>query len=164
MDIPQGDLRLLRTDTAVRLLRSAIPARLGYTATDGTPRVVPTWYHWTGDELVMAAYTYCPPLGMRTPARRLGALRARPVVAVTIDSEPQPPEVLLLRGPVSISEVAGMVPEQALAARRFLGEQGGADYVAQADHPETTMARIVLRPTWAGLLDFRTRVPAIAAG
>jgi Pyridoxamine 5'-phosphate oxidase len=164
MAFPQGDLRLLSTDVAQRLLDSTIPARLAYIAVDGTPRVVPTWYAWTGDELVMATFTYCPPMGIRVPARRLRALQANPAVAVTIDSEPQPPEVLLLRGRVSVSEVHGMVPEQAQAARRFLGEEGGAGYVAQAEHPETRMARIALRPTWVGVLDFQTRTPGIIGG
>ncbi|MFI0372767.1 pyridoxamine 5'-phosphate oxidase [Actinomadura sp. 1N219] len=161
MDFPQGDVRLLQTDVAQRLLRSTIPARLAYNATDGTPRVMSTWFTWTGDELVMATYLYCPPMGMLRPARRVKALRERPDVAVTIDTEPQPPEVLLLRGRVSITEVDGMVPEQAESARRFLGEEGGAAYVAGAEHPETRMARIALRPTWVGVLDFQTRLPDI---
>lgn len=161
MDYPQGDVRLLHTDIAQRLLHSTIPARLAYTATDGTPRVMSTWFTWTGDELVMATYFYCPPMGMLRPAHRLKALRERPDVAVTIDTEAQPPEVLLLRGRVSITEVDGMVPEQAQAARRFLGEEGGAGYVAGAEHPETRMARIALKPSWVGVLDFRTRRPGI---
>jgi hypothetical protein len=161
MTFPQGDVRLLKTDTAQRLLHSTIPARLAYTATDGTPRVVSTWFVWTGDEVVMSTYLHCPPLGMLQPARRLHALRQRPDVAITIDTEPQPPEVLLLRGRVSITEVDGMIPEQAAAARRYLGEEDGAAYVAQATHPETRMARIALRPAWVGVLDYRTRLPAI---
>jgi hypothetical protein len=164
MDVKQGDLRLLETDTAQRLLSSAIPARLGYIATDHTPRVMSTWYVWTGEELVMATYIRCPPMGIERPARRLRDLRANPDVAITIDTEPQPPEVLLLRGRVSITEVDGMVAEQAQAARRFLGAEGGAGYVAQADHPETKMARIALRPAWVGVLDFQNRTPAIMDG
>lgn len=164
MDLVQGDLELLETDVARRLLHSSIPARLAFTATDGTPRVMSTWFVWTGDELVMATYVHCPPMGITRPVRRLAALRANPAVAVTIDTESQPPEVLLLRGRVSITEVDGMVPEQAEAARRYLGEEGGAGYVAQARHPETRMARIALRPTWAGVLDFQGRLPGIMAG
>lgn len=57
-------------------------------------------------------------------------------VAVTVETEPQPPHVLLLRGRVSITEVDGMVPEQAQAARRFPGEKGGAGYLAQAEHQD----------------------------
>jgi hypothetical protein len=165
MGIPQGDLRLLDTDIAQRLLHSKIPVRLAYLAIDGTPRVMSSWFVWTGEELVMATYIYCPPMGIERPARRLRALRTNPQVAVTIDTEPQPPEVLMLRGPVSITEVAGVAPEQAEAARRFLGEEGGAAYLTQVDHPETRMARIALRPTWVGVLDFKgSRLPGIIGG
>jgi hypothetical protein len=164
MDLPQGDLKLLETDIAQRLLHSSIPARLAYMATDGTPRVMSTWYVWNGSELVMATYVCCPPLGIERPAGRLRALRAKPDVAITIDTEPQPPEVLLLRGRVSIAEVGGMLPEQAQAARRFLGEEGGTAYVAHAEHPKTRMARIALRPTWVGVLDFQNRLPGNFTG
>ena len=164
MDLPQGDPKLLETDVAQRLLHSTIPARLAYTAIDGTPRVMSTWFVWSDGELVMSTFTYCPPLGIKRPARRLRALRTYPDVAVTIDTEPQPPEVLLLRGRVSIIEIDGMVPEQAQAARRYLGEEGGIAYVAQAQHPETRMARIALRPTWIGVLDFQNRLPGIIGG
>lgn len=164
MEFPQGDVRLLKTDVAQRLLQSTIPARVAYNAVDGTPRVMSTWFVWTGEELVMATFIHCPPIGILRPAHRLRALRANPDVAITIDTEPQPPEVLLLRGRVSITEINGMVPEQAEAARRYLGEQGGAGYVTQADHPATKMARIALRPAWVGVLDFRNRLPEVMGG
>jgi hypothetical protein len=159
--IPQGDLRLLDTDAAQRLLRSTVPARLGYLATDGTPRVVPTWHLWTGEELIMSTYVRNPLWGITRPARRLAALRANPAVAVTIDTDGQPPTVLMLRGRVSITETQGVSDEQATAARRFLGEEGGRQYVASAEHPDTVMARIALRPSWVGLLDFQTRMPGV---
>ena len=38
---------------AQELLRSTIPARLAYIWLDGTPRVVPIWFHWTGREFVL---------------------------------------------------------------------------------------------------------------
>ncbi|MGI5204587.1 pyridoxamine 5'-phosphate oxidase family protein [Spirillospora sp. CA-108201] len=161
MDLPQGDVRLLETGVAKRLLDSAIPARLAFTAVDGTPRIMSSWFTWTGEELVMATHVHCPPMGILRPAARIRALHERPDVAVSIDTDAQPPEVLLLRGRVSITEVDGMVPEQAQAARRFLGEEGGAGYVAGADHPETRMARIALRPTWVGVIDFQTRLPGV---
>jgi hypothetical protein len=41
----QGSLELLDDPVAEKLLRSAIPARLAYTWMDGTPRVVPVWFH-----------------------------------------------------------------------------------------------------------------------
>ena len=156
--LPQGDLRLLETDQARRLLAASLPARYAYTATDGTPRVLPSWFHWTGDELVMPTFLAAP--HVRSPARRLAALRANPDVAVTIDTEAFPPQVLLLRGRAAITEADGVVPEYALAARRYLGVAAATGYLAQIDQPGTRMARIAVRPTWVGLLDFQTRVPA----
>jgi hypothetical protein len=88
--LPQGDLPLLETDQARRLLAAPLPARYAYTASDGTPRVLPSWFHWTGQELVMPTFLSAP--HVRRPAGRLAALRARPDVAVTIDTEQFPPE------------------------------------------------------------------------
>jgi PPOX class probable F420-dependent enzyme len=150
MALPQGDLRLLETEVARRLLSSTVPARLAYTWTDGTPRVVPIWFHWTGDEVVM---------GTSAAAAKLRALRANPSVAITIDTESVPPEVLLLRGRASVTEVDGLVPEYTLAARRYMGPEGATAHLAEMDGPGTTMARVAVRPTWVGVLDFRSRFP-----
>ena len=45
MDLRQGDLRLLESDLAGRLLVSTVPARFAFVWTHGTPRVAvrPTW-------------------------------------------------------------------------------------------------------------------------
>ena len=102
---PQGDLRLLDSAIAQRLLSSAIPARFAYIAADGTPRIVSSWFHWTGEELIMPTFVAAP--HARHPARRIDALRARPDVAVSIDTETFPPDVLLLRGPATVTEVNG---------------------------------------------------------
>jgi hypothetical protein len=159
---PQGDLRLLDSEVARRLLSSAIPARMAYIATDGTPRVIATWFHWTGEELVMPTFVSAPHI--RRPAARLGALRAHPEVAITIDTESFPPMVLSVRGRVSLAEVAGVPAEYRLAARRYLGEEAAAAYLAQIDQPVTTMARIAVRPTWVGVLDFQQRLPEVMGG
>lgn len=155
---PQGDLRLLDSAIAQRLLSSAIPARLAYIAADGTPRIVSSWFHWTGEELVMPTFVAAP--HARHPARRIDALRARPDVALTIDTETFPPDVLLLRGPATVTEVNGMPPEYAQAALRYLGREAAEPYLQQIDQPGTRMARIGLRPSWVGVLDFRARLPS----
>jgi hypothetical protein len=149
--LPQGDLRLLESEVARRLLASSLPARLAYTWTDGTPRVVPIWFHWTGDELVMGTFA---------PSPKIAALRVSPDVAITIDTEGFPPDALLVRGRASVTEMDGVVPEYALAARRYIGEEAAAAYVEQVDQPGTMMARIAVRPTWVGTLDFQTRFPS----
>jgi len=53
MTAPQGSLELLNDPIAQELLRSTTLARLAYAGSDATPRVVPIWFHWTGEEVVM---------------------------------------------------------------------------------------------------------------
>lgn len=162
MALPQGDLGLLETDVARRLLSSRIPARLAYVATDGTPRVLATWFHWTGEVLAMPTFLAAP--HVRHAAGRLRALRATPNVAITIDTEAFPPEVLTVRGRVEVTEVDGIPAEYASAARRYLGEDAAREYLAQIDQPGTRMARIDLRPAWVGVHDFQSRLPSALGG
>ena len=162
MTIEQGDPRLLESDTAKRLLASKTPARYAYTALDGTPRIVASWFAWTGDELVMPTFISGPHVSHA--AYRVRTLRANPEVAVSIDTEAWPPEALSIRGRAEITEVDGLVPEYAQAAHRYLGSEQATAYLAQIDHPSTRMARIAVRPTWVGLLDFQTRLPSALGG
>lgn len=148
--LPQGDVGLLHTQTAQDLLRSTELARLAYVAGDGTPRVLPMLFHWTGDELVLCTFA---------GARKIAALQANPHVAVTIDAATTPPRVLLLRGRATVAEVDGIVPEYRLAHLRYAGPEQGEANVASVDHPGVRMARIGLLPTWVGVLDFVARLP-----
>jgi len=97
-------------------------------------------------------------------ASKATALRDRPDVAVTIDAEGFPCDVLLLRGRVVVTDVDGIVPEYARAARRYLGHEAAAAFLARLDHPDTRMHRMTLRPTWVGVLDFKTRFPRVLGG
>ena len=66
-----GDLELLDHPVAQRLLSSTEPAQLAYSWLDGTPRTIPIWFHWDGEDIVLAT----PP---RAP--KLAALRANPML------------------------------------------------------------------------------------
>ena len=162
MTLQQGDLRLLETDLAERLLTSAIPARYAYTALDGTPRIVASWFVWTGEELVLPTFISAPHVSHA--AYRVRALRANPDVAVSIDTESFPPHVLSIRGRAEITEVDGIAAEYAEAAHRFLGSEEATGYLAQIDQPGTRMARIAVRPTWVALMDFQSRMPSALGG
>jgi hypothetical protein len=162
--LPQGDLRLLETDLARQLLRASIPARLAFVAIDGTPRVVPTWFEWNGAEIVMVTYVAGRDVGIRHPAARIAALRANPTVALTIDTETFPSQSLTMRGQAEIDEVDGLAPEYVASAHRYLGDVAAAEMLAAMDRPGTVQARIVVRPTWVGLLDFATRLPSALGG
>jgi hypothetical protein len=133
-----------------------------HTALDGTPRIVASWFVWTGEELVMPTFMSAP--HVRHAAYRVRALRANPHVAVSVDTEAFPPEVLSIRGRVEIAEVDGIVPEYGQAAHRYLGLEEATAYLEQIDHPSTHMARIAVRPRWVGLLDFQTRLPSALGG
>lgn len=147
----QGDLALLDTDIAQRRLHTTSPLRLAYIALDGTPRVVPVAFQWTGEEIVMGGFA---------PSTRGRALRANPNVAITIDTEEQPPEVLSIRGRAEVTEVRGVVPEYEQYMRADMpGEQADA-YFAELRRRNVLMERIAVRPVWVGAVDFRTRFPA----
>jgi hypothetical protein len=162
MTLDQGDPRLLETDLAQRLLSSTIPARCAYTALDGTPRIVSSWFVWTGEELVLPTFISAPHVSH--PAYRVRALRARPDVAVSIDTDASPPEVLSIRGRAEITDVDGVVAEYAQAAHRFLGAEQATGYLAQIDQPGTRRARIAVRPAFVALMDFQARMPSALGG
>jgi pyridoxamine 5'-phosphate oxidase-like protein len=151
MPVKQGGLELLEHPAAKQLLQSTIPARIAYIATDGTPRVVPIWFHWTGQEFV---------LGTPPKAPKLKALAKNPKVALTIDDDNFPHKVLLVRGSAQLQTVSGIVPEYAAAAERYFGTQQGKAWVQQMSTMSPQMVRISIRPEWVGLLDFQTRFPS----
>ena len=108
MTTKQGDTALLNEPVAQELLHSNIPARLAYVWLDGTPRVVPIWFHWNGKEIV---------LGTPLTAPKTRALRQNSKVALTIDTNTWPHKVLQIRGTAKVETVDGVVAEYAVAAR-----------------------------------------------
>ena len=44
------------------------------------------------------------------------------------------------------------------------GDEAAGAYLAQVDVPGTRMARIDLRPSWVGVLDFQSRLPSALGG
>lgn len=151
MPTKQGDTAILDNPIAQELLHSKVPARLAYVWPDGTPRVIPIWFHWNGQEIVM---------GTPLKAPKVKALEQGSKVALTIDTDTWPHKVLQIRGTVSMQTVDGVVPEYALAAERYLGVEGGTGWVEQAKALFPQMTRIVVRPDWVGLLDFEQRFPS----
>jgi hypothetical protein len=159
---PQGAIELIDDPLAQELLSSTVPARVAYVALDGTPRVLATWFQWTGSELAMGTFIAAP--HVHHPTARIAALRQRPDVAITIDTETFPPRILQLRGRAKVVEVDGIDPDYARAAHRFIGDDEAAAYLASIDQPGTRMARITVQPTWVGLLDFEVRLPDALGG
>ena len=151
MPVKQGDLGLLQHPAAKDLLASKIPARLAYIATDGTPRVIPIWFHWNGRDFI---------LGTPPKAPKVKALAKNPRISLTIDDNVFPHKVLLVRGTARLESVEGVVPEYALAAERYFGPEQGKAWVAQLEQMVSSMVRVTITPDWIGLLDFQTRFPS----
>lgn len=149
MTTKQGDLALLNEPVAQELLRSQIPARLAYIWPDGTPRVVPVWFHWNGKELILGSLPGSP---------KFDALRQNPHVALTIDTEAFPAKTLMIRGTARVAMVKES-PEYAAAAERYMGPEGGKAWIAQVGSLFSELVLITVQPEWVGLLDFQTRLP-----
>jgi len=144
-----GGVELLKDPVAEALLGSVNPARLAYTWTDGSPRVVPIWFHWTGVQFV---------LGSPPKAPKLRALAADPRVALTIDDNAWPYKELLIRGRASAELLDDVGPEYELAATRYFGPEQGPAWVSTLRGKP--MARIAVTPEWVGIIDFQTRFPS----
>jgi hypothetical protein len=148
----QGSVELLQDPVAQQLLASSNVARLAYNWTDGSPRVVPIWFHWNGSELVFGG----PPV-----APKVKALRRDPRVAITIDDASQfPYKALLIRGRLEQEEVTGVAPEYASAAERYRGPEQGKAWVENIRKMGPKMTRMRVRPEWVGILDFQSRFPS----
>jgi hypothetical protein len=149
-----GNLDLLADPVAQELLRSRIPARLAYTWHDGTPRVVPIWFHWNGAEIVVAG----PP-----DAPKVDAIVANPAVALTIDGNDWPYKVLLLRGTARVEMIEGVAPEYVAAAERYFGSEQGKQWVGMVASMLDSTARVTIRPEHVTIIDFEKRFPSKVA-
>lgn len=151
MGSKQGNVSLLSEPVAQELLQSTNIAQLAYVWKDGTPRVVPIWFHWTGDKFVFAGPVDAPKYKVINDQK----------VAITINGFSWPYKVLLIRGTARVNIVEGVAPEYAAAAYRYHGPEGGKAWLQQVEAlGAERMARIEVNPEWVGLMDFETRFPS----
>ncbi|HEX4430085.1 MAG TPA: pyridoxamine 5'-phosphate oxidase family protein [Frankiaceae bacterium] len=131
-------------EDADEILRTATLARVAYDGIDGTPRVIPMGFLWTGQAVVVATHPTAP---------KFAALRARPRVALTIDT-PSPARSLLLRGSAEVDVVDGVVPEYLEAAAKSMEGEELASFEKAVRETYDRMARISIVPDWARYFDF----------
>jgi hypothetical protein len=126
--------------------------RLAYVAKDGTPRSIPIAFAWNGSEIVMCT---------SKNAAKLPALRGNPAVALTIDTEVHPPKILLIRGRAELDLVEGIPDEYLEASGSYeMTPEQRIEWEAGVRSLYDGMARIVVTPTWAKLIDFETTLPS----
>jgi len=145
-------MQVLRDPVAQRLLDSPRLTYLAYNGPDGTPRVVPIGYVWNGSTFVMCTATDAP---------KVRSLERDPHVALTIDTgtDQQPPNILLVRGDASVEIVDGIPDEFLEASRKGIPEANWDQFEQGVRATYPAMARIAVKPTWAKVIDFETRLP-----
>ncbi|GAB3368374.1 pyridoxamine 5'-phosphate oxidase family protein [Amycolatopsis echigonensis] len=149
---PQEIAEVLNRPLSRELLARDI-TRLAYVAKDGTPRSVPIAFSWNGTEIVLCTTKNAP---------KLPALRANPMVALTIDTESHPPKILLLRGRAELDYV-DHIPEEFLEMNGTyeMTPEQRVEWEAEVRSLYVDgMVRIVVTPTWAKLIDFETTLPS----
>jgi len=84
-------------------------------------------------------------------------LRRNPAVALTIDTESHPPKILLIRGQAELDVVDGIPDEyfQWNGTYEMTPEQR-AEWEAGVKSLYDGMVRVMVKPTWAKLIDFET--------
>jgi PPOX class probable F420-dependent enzyme len=143
----------LSSEVARQLLASRIPARLAYLGGDGRPRVLPIWFHWTGEAIVIATSASSP---------KFRAIRRNPDLALTIDSEAPPYRSLQIRGRAEIEIVDGLAPEYETMAHRYYPKAAAELWLARARAHVLRQARLTIRPAWARVLDVAALSPELA--
>jgi hypothetical protein len=138
-------------EVARNLLQRPI-ARLAYVARDGTPRVVPIGYIWDGSAIVMCT---------ATNAAKITALQVNPDVALTIDTDEFPPNVLLLRGKAELEWVDG-IPDEYMQINdpSYMTAEQREAWEAGVRSLYDAMYRIRVVQRWAKVLDFETTLPS----
>jgi hypothetical protein len=143
----------LSTPGAQELLGSMSAANLAYTGRDGTPRVVPVAFYWTGEQFIVATATTAP---------KVAALQACPDIALTIDAgdTPEQARTLSVRGCAQVEIVDGVVEEYLLAARETMDAAAAAEFEQNCRTVYQQMARIAITANWVRFYDFGAgRVP-----
>jgi hypothetical protein len=132
---------------AQELLTTTTAAHLAYEGKDGTPRVIPVGFYWTGRQVIVCTATTSP---------KVAALSARPDVAVSIDRGDSPGGAtsLSIRGCAGIEIVDGVAEEYLAMARITMAPAAAAEFEQAVRGMYEQMARIAITPTWARFYDF----------
>ena len=140
----------LKTPVARRLLSSTIPARLAFVGSSGQPHVTPIWFLWRDERILMCSVDN---------SAKVRAIRRNPRIALTIDSEKPPYQVLRVRGSAELESVDGIPEEYETCAHRYYGAARGEKWLEGFRTMEVNMVRICLVPDWAEAADFQERFP-----
>jgi uncharacterized pyridoxamine 5'-phosphate oxidase family protein len=141
--------RVLATPLAQELLRSSL-AHLAYLGMDGYPRVIPIGFLWKDRKFVVCTAENAP---------KVRSLQSNPRVALTIDTQTQPPHILHVRGTATTEIVTGVPEEYLEASHKYIPAEQLDAFETQVRALYRRMARISITPEWAKVIDFETTLP-----
>jgi uncharacterized protein YndB with AHSA1/START domain len=144
---PDPAIADLGLPAAVEMLEHQPLARVGYTGPDGFPRVIPVGFLWRGGRVFICTAPTSP---------KASALRDRPHVALTIDTDQPPIRALFIRGVASIEIVDGVPDEYLAASKESMTAANRDEWEKQVRSVYRQMARISIEPRWARYYDFTT--------
>ncbi len=153
MALNQGDVGLLNDPIAQELLRAPIPARLAYNWKDGSPRVIPIGFFWTGEDIVMCSPDSAPKNPVIDHSK----------VAITIDNNVFPFKVLMIRGTARVTHEQGIPQEYIQACIQLMGNEVAQGWFKSLEPLAPNIKyflRVAVKPEWVGILDFVTRFPS----
>ena len=136
----------LATAGAQELLTSTAMCHLAYLGQDGTPRVIPVGFYWTGEQVVISTAPSSP---------KVAALSARANVALTIDAGDTPDQArsLSIRGRAGVEIVDGLTDEYLANARRSLDPEAVDEFERNSREMYEQMARVAITPHWVRYYD-----------
>lgn len=116
---------------AVELLQSSLIGQLGYCGLDGYPRVLPVWFEYRDSEIL---------IGSKAGLYKGRALArdGRASLAVSTNDRPYHIVVVVADATVEVLPEAERIPFVTALAHRYLGSDGGDDYIAswiKGGHP-----------------------------
>ncbi len=153
MALKQGDVGWLNDPVAQELLHAPIPARLAYNWKDGSPRVIPIGFYWTGEEIVV-----CSPEGApKNP------IIDNSKVAITIDTNTFPFKVLMIRGTAKVTQSTEIPQEYIQACIQLMGPEVAQGWFKSLEPLAKNIkyfARVGVKPEWVGILDFQAHFPS----
>lgn len=139
----------LDDDVVSGLLSGPHLARLAYIGRNGRPHVVPIWFTYADDAIVMVT---------GPKADKVRAIEVNPAVALTIDSSTPPYHVLLIDGDATVEATEGMAAEYPGIVEKYLA--GAAEnYLRPMRERVKTQRRIRVAIRSYKVLDFVKRTP-----
>ncbi len=143
----------LNDPVARELLHAPIPARLAYNGKDGTPRVIPIGFYWTGEEVVISVSNLSPNKDAFNNTK----------VALTIDTNTFPFKVLKIQGTARATVMDSVPIEYLKAAEQLMGAEGAKMFVQTLEPILPNIKqwiRVAIEPEFVSVLDFQTRFPS----